>query len=67
MPEFFWWLSLFGATMLLVYFVGRKEPIGTLGQLTGWIVYGRNLYLIRSKKRTIIEDIPHDAGPTTKS
>lgn len=67
MPEFFWWLSLFGATMLLVYFVGRKEPIGTLGQLTGWIVYGRNLYLIRAKKRTIIEDIPHDDGPTSKS
>lgn len=60
MPEFFWWLSLFGATLLLVYFLVRREPVGTIGQLTGWIVYGRNLYLIRAKKRMIIEDIPHE-------
>jgi len=46
-PEFFWWASLLGATMLLVYFIGRREPIGTLGQLAGWIVYVRNLYLIK--------------------
>lgn len=45
-PVAFWWMSLIGATMLLVYFVWRKEPIGVLGQATGWFVYVRNLWMI---------------------
>lgn len=45
-PVGFWWMSLIGATMLLAYFVWRKEPIGVLGQATGWFVYVRNLWLI---------------------
>lgn len=57
-PELFWWCSLIGATMLLIYFIGRREPVGVMGQLTGWIVYGRNLYLMRTKARRIIEDVP---------
>jgi lipid-A-disaccharide synthase-like uncharacterized protein len=47
MPVLFWWCSLVGASMLLVYFIGRREPIGVLGQAIGWAVYGRNLYLIK--------------------
>ena len=50
-PTFFWWCSLLGATLLLIYFIGRHEPIGVLGQVTGWMIYGRNLYLIQVKKR----------------
>ena len=45
-PPVFWWLSLAGATMLLVYFVWRRDAVGILGQATGWVVYGRNLWLI---------------------
>lgn len=45
-PTAFWWMSLVGATMLLVYFIWRKEPIGILGQATGWFIYVRNLWLI---------------------
>jgi lipid-A-disaccharide synthase-like uncharacterized protein len=47
-PPAFWWMSLCGATMLLVYFVWRKEPIGVLGQATGWFIYVRNLWLIHA-------------------
>ncbi len=50
-PTLFWWCSLGGATLLLVYFIGRREPVGVLGQAVGWIVYSRNLYLIRVKRR----------------
>jgi lipid-A-disaccharide synthase-like uncharacterized protein len=50
-PLPFWWLSLAGASMLLVYFFLRGEPVGLLGQLFGWIVYVRNLYLIRRQRR----------------
>ena len=45
-PPAFWWMSLIGATMLLIYFMWRKEPIGVLGQATGWFIYVRNLWLI---------------------
>jgi lipid-A-disaccharide synthase-like uncharacterized protein len=45
-PPVFWWMSLTGASMLLVYFIWRKEPIGVLGQTTGWFIYVRNLWLI---------------------
>ncbi len=52
MPVLFWWCSLLGASMLLVYFVGRREPIGVLGQAFGWTVYSRNLYLIKVRHRS---------------
>lgn len=45
-PIAFWWMSLIGATMLLVYFIWRREPIGVLGQATGWFIYVRNLWMI---------------------
>jgi lipid-A-disaccharide synthase-like uncharacterized protein len=46
-PVSFWWMSLLGATMLLVYFIWRRDIVGILGQTTGWIIYVRNLALIR--------------------
>ena len=46
-PVSFWWMSLLGATMLLVYFIWRRDIVGILGQATGWIIYIRNLILIR--------------------
>ncbi len=60
-PILFWWCSLAGATMLLIYFIGRREPVGVLGQAVGWIVYSRNLYLIRIKSRRTSEGT--DPGP----
>jgi lipid-A-disaccharide synthase-like uncharacterized protein len=45
-PAAFWWLSLVGATMLLVYFIWRRDIVGILGQAFGWVVYVRNLWLI---------------------
>lgn len=46
-PVAFWWLSLAGASMLAVYFIWRQDAVGFLGQATGWVVYVRNLWLIR--------------------
>jgi lipid-A-disaccharide synthase-like uncharacterized protein len=48
-PVSFWWVSLGGATMLILYFIWRKDIVGILGQSTGWFIYGRNLYLIYRK------------------
>ncbi len=55
-PELFWWLSLAGATLLLVYFTMRGEPVGMLGQLVGWLVYSRNLYFVRVKQKRVMSD-----------
>lgn len=45
-PVGFWWGSLFGGLLLLVYFLWRKDIVGILGQSTGVVVYARNLILI---------------------
>ncbi len=45
-PPVFWWMSVVGSTMLIVYFIWRKDAVGVLGQATGWVIYLRNLWLI---------------------
>ena len=62
-PTVFWWCSLAGATMLLIYFVGRREPVGVFGQAIGWAVYSRNLYLIRTKRQPVLGDPVPDQSP----
>jgi lipid-A-disaccharide synthase-like uncharacterized protein len=47
-PVEFWWLSLVGSTMIVIYFVWRVELVGILGQATGWFVYVRNLWFIHT-------------------
>lgn len=59
-PNVFWWMSLGGASMLLAYFIWRKDIVGILGQATGWFIYVRNLYFIYSHHDTSIAD---DPGP----
>ncbi len=46
-PVAFWYLSLVGAGMMAVYAVHREEPIFLIGQAVGWVVYARNLVLLR--------------------
>jgi lipid-A-disaccharide synthase-like uncharacterized protein len=50
-PILFWYLSIIGGTLVLVYAIWLKEPVFTLGQSVGLIVYVRNLWLIRKEKR----------------
>ncbi len=49
-PVAFWWMSLIGASMLLVYFIWRRDIVGILGQATGWFIYIRNLVLIHKSR-----------------
>jgi len=46
-PVSFWIFSILGSSMLLIYAVYRQDPVFILGQSFGFIVYFRNLYLIR--------------------
>ena len=45
-PPAFWWMSLIGGSMVLAYFLWRKDIVGIFGQAMGWTIYARNLWLI---------------------
>jgi len=50
-PISFWFLSLFGSFLLLIYAIYRKDIVFTLGQLFGFIVYIRNLLIIKNTEK----------------
>ncbi len=52
-PISFWWLSILGSSILLVYFIGIRNPVGTLGYLPNLIPYTRNLILIHRHKKAL--------------
>ena len=51
-PTNFWWLSLWGSSLLIIYFSWRVDIVGVLGQSTGWFVYTRNLWFIYRHNKT---------------
>ncbi|MBN1332829.1 MAG: lipid-A-disaccharide synthase N-terminal domain-containing protein [Synergistales bacterium] len=52
-PVSFWFLSISGGVLLLVYALWRKDPVFIVGQATGVMIYGRNLYFIFHEKRSM--------------
>jgi lipid-A-disaccharide synthase-like uncharacterized protein len=44
-PKVFWYLSIGGSSLLLVYAVHRRDPVFVVGQASGLLVYVRNLML----------------------
>ena len=53
-PNIFWWISLAGSLILLSYAVHKVDPVFIVGQSCGFLVYSRNIYLIRN---SIIEHL----------
>ena len=49
-PVAFWFFSLFGGFLLLVYAVQREDPVFIIGQALGLLIYVRNLMLISKSK-----------------
>lgn len=49
-PIAFWFFSMSGSVILLAYALHRRDPVFTLGQSFGLIVYVRNLMLIYGKR-----------------
>lgn len=49
-PLAFWFLSVIGGSLLLVYAIWRKDPVFILGQGGGLAVYLRNLVLIYKER-----------------
>jgi len=52
-PVQFWYFSLAGGAILLVYAVYRADPVFIFGQATGVFIYLRNLHLIAREKREL--------------
>lgn len=50
-PNVFWYLSLLGGSVLIIYSIHRRDPVFFLGQSVGLFVYCRNLYLIHFKHK----------------
>lgn len=50
-PIAFWYLSVGGGGLLLIYAIMRKDPVFILGQGGGLLIYVRNLYLIYKERR----------------
>jgi len=56
-PEIFWYLSLGGGTLLLVYAIMREDIVFIVGQSTGTFIYLRNIYFIRRERRKALEKL----------
>ncbi len=50
-PVSFWYFSIAGSVLLLIYSIYRKDIVFILGQSVGSFIYMRNLILIYRKGR----------------
>lgn len=54
-PNAFWFFSIGGGIVLLVYAIYREDPVFIVGQATGLFIYLRNIVFIRREKRETLE------------
>jgi lipid-A-disaccharide synthase-like uncharacterized protein len=57
-PIHFWYLSIAGAAVLLAYAIHKRDIVFILGQSLGFVIYIRNLALIRRERARLAEDVP---------
>lgn len=55
-PKAFWYLSIAGSAVLLAYALHRVDPVFIVGQAAGFIVYFRNIYLLKVEHRASLEN-----------
>jgi lipid-A-disaccharide synthase-like uncharacterized protein len=53
-PVYFWYLSLTGGIILFIYAIHIGDPVFTLGQSCGLLVYIRNLMLIFKNNKNVV-------------
>ena len=54
-PTAFWFFSIGGGIVLLVYAIYREDPVFIAGQALGLVIYSRNIFFILREKREPIE------------
>ena len=52
-PVVFWYFSIAGGVMLLVYALLREDVVIAVGQALGLLIYSRNLVLINGRLRRL--------------
>jgi lipid-A-disaccharide synthase-like uncharacterized protein len=52
-PIAFWFFSLGGGALLLIYAIQRQDPVFILGQALGLFIYIRNLWLIANERKSM--------------
>lgn len=57
-PIAFWFFSMGGGMLLLIYAIHRKDPVFIIGQGLGLFIYSRNLWLIASERSRMSEKSP---------
>jgi lipid-A-disaccharide synthase-like uncharacterized protein len=62
MPVAFWWFSIGGGIMLLVYALFRRDPVFILGQGLGLGIYARNLWLVLRERASLARRAKAGAG-----
>jgi len=45
-PVAFWYFSIAGGIILSAYAIHRQDPVFIVGQMTGLLIYFRNLYFV---------------------
>jgi len=61
-PVAFWYFSLGGSLLLLIYAIMRKDIVFIVGQSTGFLIYLRNLYFISKEKQAKKAGGPENSG-----
>ena len=56
-PVLFWYLSIAGGGLLLIYAIHIKDPVFIIGQAFGFLIYARNIYFVRKKAKIIEQPI----------
>jgi lipid-A-disaccharide synthase-like uncharacterized protein len=62
-PEVFWYFSLAGGIILFSYALSRRDPVFTLGQAGGVLIYARNIQLIFREKKLAKAALREDDQP----
>lgn len=62
-PLSFWYCSVGGGVVLLAYAIYKADPVFILGQGSGLVVYGRNLYLIFRERNLLRAAAEQAQGP----
>jgi lipid-A-disaccharide synthase-like uncharacterized protein len=56
-PEAFWYFSVMGGSVLLLYAVWRQDPVFIFGQAAGLLIYARNIYFVRRTRSELTQNI----------
>jgi lipid-A-disaccharide synthase-like uncharacterized protein len=61
-PVAFWFFSMAGGILLLVYAIKRQDPVFITGQALGLLIYSRNIWLIARERLGVAAQPTPPAG-----